>query len=172
MPDSGDARAISSKHPGLPGVYRASIRLPEPGSYDLSVALDEPRAALCLVHAIEGEAEADTPTVVLEPAFAKDHALEAGSGQRLRFRAKVPAGAPLRADEVAVLAFRPPGTWQWRGTAARATGDEIEILLPPASPGRMVVVLGVPGRGVPLGALPSIELPVRSIDTLAEEATP
>jgi hypothetical protein len=48
-------------------------------------------------------------------------------------------------------------------------------VLPPAPPGRLTLVLGVPGRGVPLGTIPSVHLAVRTPDSrepLAEEATP
>ncbi|HYO59956.1 YncE family protein [Archangium sp.] len=140
-----------------PGVYSTQVRLKEPGTYDVAFLLDSPRVVACVEQRVGASDQVKARRahrVELEPRFDATVRRKAGEDHVLRFRV-VDSGSdrPVSAEEISVLLFRAPGSWQWRGSP-RAVGEgEFEVTFHPPGPGQFKFLVGVESRGAPLGSL-------------------
>lgn len=148
-----------------PGVYSTSVRVERSGTHDLALLIDDPRVSVCLEQRIlpsGGEALDPGERMQFEPLFDARQHLEAGKPASLRFRVRdVGSPEPLRDVDIEALVFRDPVGFSAR-PAPRAVedGDVYEVTFTPPSPGRYRFLLGVPSRGVKLGAIPTLSLGV------------
>lgn len=147
-----------------PGVYRTDVELGASGTWDVSVLVDSPRVALCLQEEVapsdKERQQGPEHQVTVKAAFDVSLPLAAGAEHALPFIVSDAALGEVKPEEVEVLAFRPPGTWQWRGTARRGASEALEVVLPPAPEGQLTLLLGVPARGAPLGSLSTFQLAI------------
>lgn len=149
-----------------PGVYRTTVQLGDAGTYDAAVLVDSPRVATCLPVEVDaahaGPAHALAHRVELTPGFDPAARLTAGQEHRLRFHLKDGASsAPVRAAEVSVLLFRPPGSWRWHGELVEAGDGHFELAFTPPAPGTYSLLVGVPSRGAAPGSLRPLSLRVQ-----------
>lgn len=158
-----------------PGVYATTVRLGEGGRYDVELLLDRPRTGVCLEATVAparcapGDGEADgsgcggdpVKDIAIAPLFEPDLRLAAGEPATLRFRATAgEGGPPLDAEDIEVMVVRFPTGYRFRG-APRAEGDgTFSVAFTPPAPGQYRFLAAVPGRGAPVGALPSVPLRV------------
>ncbi|MFP2906649.1 cytochrome D1 domain-containing protein [Pyxidicoccus sp. 3LFB2] len=150
-----------------PGVYTASGMVRENGTYDVQFLLDNPRTVVCAEWKVGGVPE-DAALVkklplALTPEFDPKATFTAGSTVPLRFRLEPTAGTgglPVQPEEIRVLMFKTPGTWQWRTEPRRTADGQFEVDFAPPEPGQYKFVVGVESRGIDLGRLPTFTLGV------------
>ncbi|RKG84247.1 YncE family protein [Corallococcus terminator] len=150
-----------------PGVFTAQGNVRENGTYDVQVLLDNPRVVTCLEWKVGGVPEdaslARTLPLKLTPEFDAKRTYAPGQAVPLRFRLEPTAGngqAPVAPEEIRVLLFKTPGTWQVRTEPRRVSEGLFEVDFAPPSPGQYKFVVGVEGRGLDLGRLPTSTLGV------------
>ncbi|MCY1042255.1 hypothetical protein OV208_13100 [Corallococcus sp. bb12-1] len=150
-----------------PGVFSARGSVRENGTYDVQVLLDNPRVVTCLEWKVGGVPEdaslARTLPLKLTPEFDAKRTYAPGQTVPLRFRLEPTAGngqAPVAPEEIRVLLFKTPGTWQVRTEPRRVSDGLFEVDFAPPSPGQYKFVVGVEGRGLDLGRLPTSTLGV------------
>lgn len=156
-----------------PGVHTAQAVVRENGTYDVHLLVDSPRTVACLEWKVEGVPEQASARhrlpLRLEPGFDPQQPLPAGVASRLRFRLTPTEQAlhhqPLQPAELEVLMFRPPsGHWLVR-PEVRLVGEGLfEVEVAPPEPGQYELLVGVPGRQVPLGRLPRVTLGAELMD--------
>jgi hypothetical protein len=165
-----------------PGVYTTTVRLPNPGRYQVAMLLDSPRVATCMPVTVEGKAQDDDAApaarVKLTARFDEKQFLTAGQPATLRFQATdAQTHKPIESGEVNAVFVRMPGTWQWRGSPRHVGGGEWQVDVTPPSPGQYKLVVGVDSHGAPVGSLSAFTLgvvdgtPTRSTDAAAQEAS-
>jgi hypothetical protein len=147
-----------------PGVYSTPVRVKGAGTYDVSFVLDSPRVVSCFEQKVSGSERVKVSRahkVELEPRFDATVRRVSGQEYALRFRV-VDSGAdkPVVAEEISVLLFRTPGSWQWRGNPRPVGPDEFEVTFRPPSPGSFKFLVGVESRGAPLGSFWPVTLGV------------
>jgi YVTN family beta-propeller protein len=121
------------------GVYTTTLRLTSAGHYDVAFLLDSPRIVKCFDLTI---AENPTAPKTPETAFkidplAKQALAKVGERFDLRFRlVETRTGNPrMDLDDVKVLVFLAPGTWQQREDAKSVGQGVYEMSFVPPSPG-------------------------------------
>lgn len=134
------------------GIYASSVRLPNPGVYDVVFLLDSPRVINCFELSV-----ADNPAlpkkvvteVKIEP-LVKQAIAKVGERFTLRFKlldAKSGA-AKTNLQDVSVLVFLAPGIWQEQ-EPAKPTGDGVyEMSFKPPQPGVYYVFYQSPSLGL------------------------
>lgn len=150
-----------------PGVFIARGSVRENGTYDVQVLLDNPRVVACLEWKV-GEVPVDasfakTLPLKLTTEFDAKRMYAPGQTVPLRFRLEPTSGAGQPAvapEEIRVLMFRTPGTWQVRTEPRRVSDGVFEVDFSPPTAGQYKFVVGVEGRGVDLGRLPTSTLGV------------
>jgi hypothetical protein len=154
-----------------PGVYATTVRVRDPGRFDVQFLSDRPRALACLEVAVAGSAPADrAPAALVElaPEFDPARHLVAGREAHLAFRASRRGGGALAGDAT-VLLVRMPGVWQWRGPARRLGPGRYEVAVAPPAPGQYKLLVAFEADGVPVGALDPITLGVEAAAPVALE---
>jgi YVTN family beta-propeller protein len=119
-----------------PGVYTTSVRLADPGRYDVAFLLDSPRLVNCFDVTIAENPDLPKPSgpaIKIEPVFDSTNA-RVGEDYKLRFKITDPRSNEPKADlaDVGVLVFLAPGIWQQRA-AATSLGNglyEASVVLP------------------------------------------
>ena len=144
------------------GVYTTTTKLPKSGIYDVAFLLDSPR----ITHCFQAEAKPN-PDVKKEKEVAlrieylnKEKQARIGEGYKVRFKLFDSATGKAKPDlnDVRVLTFLAPGTWQKR-EFARSVGDgvyELEVKLPET--GVYFVFVESRSQGVSFRQLPSMTL--------------
>ncbi|NOK19424.1 YncE family protein [Corallococcus carmarthensis] len=164
-----------------PGVFTARGSVRENGTYDVQVLLDNPRVVACLEWTVgqvpQDASFAKTLPLKLTPEFDAKRTYAPQETVPLRFRLEPTAGTgtpPVAPEEIRVLLFRTPGTWQVRTEPRRVADGVFEVDFRPPSPGQYKFVVGVEGRGLDLGRLPTSTLGVSSplAAALTSESTP
>ncbi|MGA9520008.1 MAG: YncE family protein [Myxococcaceae bacterium] len=155
-----------SLHEVGPGAYATTVKPSVDGTYDAVVLLDNPRAAICFEQQVQPStepAEREGPRVELKPLFDPKKKLPEGAEALLRFSlVDTESKKPVPAEQIRVLLFRPPGTWQLR-PAARALADgTFEVPFTPPTPGQYQFVVGTNAPGSGLGSIRPITLGVTS----------
>src|SRR5215217_7859056 len=93
----------------------------------------------------------------LTPGFDSTRILTAGTTTPLRFKLEPTQGhgsPPVNPEEIRVLLFKTPGTWQLRTEPRRIAEGEFAVDFTPPSAGQYKFVVGVESRGIDLGRLP------------------
>lgn len=144
------------------GVYTTTTKLPKSGVYDVAFLLDSPR----ITHCFQAEAKPN-PEVKKEKQIAlrieylnKDKQARIGESYKLRFKLFDNATGKVKPglNDVRVLTFLAPGTWQKR-EFARSVGDgvyELDVKLPQT--GVYLVFVESRSQGVSYRQLPSLTL--------------
>lgn len=133
-----------------PGRYRASLRLPAAGLYDVAVLLDTPRLVHCFTVEI-GPADGAQPRQALRmvPVGLPDK-VAIGETVTLRFRAVNPAtrqlAPPPRA--VTVQATLAPGTWNRRFALVRGPDESWGFDFTAPEPGVYMLAFEAPAEGL------------------------
>jgi YVTN family beta-propeller protein len=144
------------------GVYSAGVRLTGAGTYDVAFLLDAPRLVNCFSLTI-----AENPDLPKPPAvpikvnlLPSDAAVRVGKPYRLRFRVTDSITSQPKSDlqDMGVLVFLAPGTWQQRDWA-KPVGDGVyEVSFVPAEAGVYYVFFQSPSLGVTFPQLPQVTL--------------
>ena len=139
-----------------PGVYSTTVKLPASGNYDVAFLTDSPRIAYCF------ETAADPNPLLKElrsvalriEREAKETNLTVGQNFPLRFKLIATSTNKVKDDlnDVRVLTFLAPGTWQ-RRDIAKSVGDGI-----------YEINLNVPEAGVYMVFVESVSMGVRYRD--------
>ncbi|HEX8150538.1 MAG TPA: hypothetical protein VF591_25365 [Pyrinomonadaceae bacterium] len=147
---------------GAGGVYSTAVRLADAGRYDVAFLLDSPRLVTCF-----GLDVAENPSLPKPPGVAiRVEPLRAGAPPRvgetytLRFKVLDAAtGRPSAGlEDVGVLVFLAPGTWQQREWA-RPLGEGVyEISFVPPQAGVYYVHFQCPSLGVRFNQLSPLTL--------------
>jgi YVTN family beta-propeller protein len=121
------------------GVYSTAVKLPLAGDYDVAFLLEAPRVVNCFhMKVVEDPNQpAQTElTLKIEPLW-KEAPIRAGNSSTLRFKATVsgPTHANEKLEDLGVLIFLAPGTWQHRGVAKPLGGGVYEVNFVPPQPG-------------------------------------
>jgi hypothetical protein len=146
-----------------PGVYATAVKPSEEGVYDVPLLLDNPRRAVCFEYRVAPGAASQehTPKVELTALFDEDKRLHAGQTTRLHFRlVDTSTKRSLRPQEVSVLLFKPPGTWQRRVQPQAVEDGVMEVSFTPPTSGQYQLLVGTRTPVSPLGKLPPLTLRV------------
>jgi len=119
-----------------PGVYTTSVRLADPGRYDVAFLLDSPRLVNCFDMTIAENPDLPKPSgpaIKIEPLFDSANA-RVGEDYKLRFKITDSRSNEAKADlaDVGVLVFLAPGIWQQRARATSLGNGlyEASVVLP------------------------------------------
>ena len=148
----------------VPGRHEAETILRGNGRYTVALLLESPRLALCFPVEVEGIPEAEGPPApLLALTSLTDTSAGFAPGEKVvvRFRLEDPLGASPAPEEIAVLVHRAPGNHQWRPTPVAEGKGVYSVSFEPPMAGRYRLLASVPARGVRLGDLPPLEIPVR-----------
>lgn len=134
------------------GVYTATVRLPEAGSYDVALLLENPRLVNCFDISVAENPDlpkAAASTITIEPVLNE---LKARVGEKydLRFKVLDKDSNQLKAnlEDMGVLVFLAPGIWQQREWA-KAVGNGIyEMTFVPPQAGVYYVYFQCPSLDV------------------------
>lgn len=158
-----------------PGVYSTTVKLPASGNYDVAFLTDSPRIAYCFETAADPNPrlkEESSVALRIEPQ-GKEMNLLVGQNFALRFKLietstnKVKNGL----EDVRVLTFLAPGTWQ-RRDIAKAVGDGIyEISLNVPEAGVYMVFVESTSMGVRYRDLPYVTLEATDQKSVPEAVT-
>lgn len=153
-----------------PGIYGTTVPLRGRGPFDVAFVLESPRIVECLAwDPGDVGSEDETPhTAVRMTVEDEGTQLQSRRPATIRFRLSDPSG-PIHAHEVRALVFREPGTWQARPAVRRTGAGFFAVEFVPPEPGRYRLLIGVDGRGAPLGTLAPLPL---AIAPPAEAPTP
>ena len=146
-----------------PGVYATAVKPSQEGVYDVPLLLDNPRRAVCFEYRVAPgtSSEKPTPKVEFTALFDADARLRAGQTTPLHFRlVEASTKRPLRPQEVSVLLFKPPGTWQRRVEPQPAADGVLEVSFTPPTSGQYQLLVGTRTPVSPLGKLPPLTLRV------------
>jgi DNA-binding beta-propeller fold protein YncE len=140
-----------------PGVYTTSVRLADPGRYDVAFLLDSPRLVNCFDVTIAenpGLPKPSGPAIRIEPLSDSANA-RVGENYRLRFKITDSRSNQPMADlaDVGVLVFLAPGIWQHRARATSLGNGfyEVSVVLP--QPGVYYAFFQCPSLNVPLNQI-------------------
>jgi hypothetical protein len=134
------------------GVYTSSVRLPNPGVYDVVFLLDSPRVVNCFeLPVAENPAlpkKVET-SVKIEPLVTNAVA-KVGERFTLRFKVRdAVSGAPkVNLQDMSVLVFLAPGIWQEREPAKPTSDGVYEMSFVPPQPGVYYVFYQSPSLGL------------------------
>lgn len=145
-----------------PGVYSAPLRLPQSGTYDVALLVDNPRFEQC--HVAEVAPNPDLKQQDQKPLqveyLLKDRKIRSQAATRLQFKLTDAAGKPMQDDlkDVRVLSLLAPGLWRQRDVARPLGGGVYEVELSAPRPGVYYVSVGCPSLGVRYDQLPNLIL--------------
>jgi YVTN family beta-propeller protein len=164
-----DPKALLVLDTGLresgPGVYTTSVRLADPGRYDVAFLLDSPRLVNCFDVTIAENPDLPKPSgpaIRIEPLADSANA-RVGENHKLRFTVTDSRSNEPKADlvDVGVLVFLAPGIWPQRARATSLGNGLYEVS----------VVLPQPGLYYAFFQCPSLNLPLNQIAPFTLRAT-
>ena len=136
---------------GTAGVYATTVRLPDPGRYDMAFLLDSPRVANCFDAAVAGNPDLQKPTTHLniEP-ISNQSSARVGESYSLRFKVRESDSNQTQLDlkDMDVLIFLAPGTWQRRQLARAVEEGIYEVTFSPPQAGIYYVYFQCPSLNV------------------------
>ena len=144
------------------GVYTTTVRLTDPGHYDVAFLLDSPRVVNCFDFTVAENPALPKPTpaaIKIVPVM-KDTNLRVGERYNLRFKViDANSNQPkVNLEDMGVLVFLAPGIWQQR-EAAKPAGDGVyEMSFVPPQPGVYYVFFQSPSLGFRYSQLPPLTL--------------
>jgi YVTN family beta-propeller protein len=134
------------------GVYSSTVRLANPGNYDVVFLLDAPRVVNCfdLLVADNPAQPKKTETAIKFEAVTKEMSATAGERFTLRFKALDEKAGNSRSDvkDITVLAFLAPGIWQQREFAKPTADGGYEISFVPPEAGVYYIFFQSPSLGI------------------------
>ena len=130
------------------GVYTATFRLPEAGSYDVAFLLDSPRLVNCFdVTVAENPVlpKAPAASITIEPVLSETTA-RVGESYKLRFKVldKKSNQPKVNLADIGVLVFLAPGIWQQREWAKPVGNGVYEVTFVPPQAGVYYVYFQCP----------------------------
>ncbi len=138
-----------------PGVYTASVRVPEAGEYDVAFLIDTPQVLHCFTFTAEPSAhdlakQEEMVVTYLEPR----RVVTAHEPTDFRFRLSLGAEKPVEdLQDVSVLYYRAPGLGR-NEIAATHIGDGVyQVSLPPMQKGAYYLYVQTPSMKVRYGDL-------------------
>lgn len=145
-----------------PGVYSTTIKLPASGNYDVAFLTDSPRLARCFQTSAESNPmlkEAPVIALKIEHAIGKRE-LPVGENFPLRFKLIETKTNKAKNDlqDVRVLTFSAPGTWQRRDIAKSLGDGNYEVNLQVPEEGVYMVFVESGSMGVRYRDLPHLTL--------------
>ena len=135
------------------GVYATEAALRRPGTYDIAFFMDAPRTMHCFRVEVAPNEELAAARRRARPLLVEASPVETaavGQATRVTFTLRDPhTEEPVDGlEDVTILTFRAPGTWQQR-QAARALGQgRYEATFDPPESGVYYAFVGVPSRGL------------------------
>jgi DNA-binding beta-propeller fold protein YncE len=144
------------------GVYTATVRLPEAGSYDVAFLLDNPRLVNCFDISVAENPDlpkAATVPIKIEPMLSEATA-RVGERYVLRFKVLDKDSDQPRAnlEDVGTLVFLAPGIWQQREWAKALGNGVYEVSFVPPQAGAYYVYFQSPSLDVRFNQLPSLTI--------------
>jgi hypothetical protein len=141
-------RSLQEKEPGL---YGGTLRLPEPGTYDVIFLLDSPS----IVHCFNLTAEKNPLIKYTGPPLkveylVKERTVSVGDTVKLRFKLTDPESGEVRADlkDVRVLSYHASGRHRTVVPAVHVEGGVYEAPLNVPTPGGYSVFVSCPSLKV------------------------
>jgi len=145
-----------------PGVYSTTVKLPSSGRYDVAFLTDSPRIAHCFETTAEVNPllKEDRSVALRIDYAAKDRELPVGQNFSLRFKLTETKSNKAKNDlqDVQVLTFLAPGTWQRRDIAKPLGDGNYEINLNVPETGVYMVFVESTSMGVRYKDLPYLTL--------------
>lgn len=135
-----------------PGVFTGKFRVPDPGSYQLAVLIDEPRIVQCFDFEVS-PSEVVIASNVPEVTIGEVTGEVADDPTTVSFT-MVAEGAP----EVVVMVTAVGGSWQDRLVAESLGGDEYRFTVTLPKQGAYQMFLQVPDLGLDFGDMPNFYL--------------
>jgi YVTN family beta-propeller protein len=158
-----------------PGVYSTTVKLPASGNYDVAFLTDSPRVAYCF------ETTADRNPLLKEQSLialrmesqVKEPNLPVGQNFRLRFKLIETSTNKDKdnLEDVRVLTFLAPGTWQRRDLAKSVGHGIYEINLNVPEAGFYMVFVESASMGVRYKDLPYMTLEAIEQKSVPEAVT-
>lgn len=150
-----------------PGVYTASLKLPQGGNYNLAFLLDSPRIANCFEVAVNDNpamAKRGNEAPLLIQYMVKTVKIRPQEKVSVQFRLLDTETKKARGDlkDVGVLTFLASGNWQERQWATGLGDGVYEISFVPPKEGVYYVFVHCPSLKVKLNQLPFITLDGRT----------
>jgi YVTN family beta-propeller protein len=140
-----------------PGVYTTSVRLADPGRYDVAFLLDSPRLVNCFDVTIAENPDlpkSASPAITIEPLADSANA-RVGENHNLRFKITDSRSHEPKADlvDVGVLVFLAPGIWQQRARATSLGNGlyQVSVVLP--QPGVYYAYFQCPSQNLSLNQI-------------------
>ena len=145
-----------------PGVYSTTVKLPAGGNYDVAFLTDSPRIAYCFETAADPNPrlKAARSIALRIESQIKETNLPVGQNFRLRFKLIETSTNKVKDDleDVRVLTFLAPGTWQRRDLAKSVGHGIYEISLNVPEAGVYMVFVESSSMGVRYRDLPFLTL--------------
>jgi YVTN family beta-propeller protein len=158
-----------------PGVYSTTVKLPASGNYDVAFLTDSPRVAYCFETTADRNPllkEERSVALRLEPQI-KEMNLAVGQNFRLRFKLIETSTNKDKdnLEDVRVLTFLAPGTWQRRDLAKSMGHGIYEINLNVPEAGVYMVFVESASMGVRYKDLPHLTLEAMEQKSAPEAVT-
>ncbi|HEY6329323.1 MAG TPA: hypothetical protein VI756_08295, partial [Blastocatellia bacterium] len=136
------------------GVYSTTIRLPDPGRYDVALLVDSPRLINCFDIAVAENPAQKTVSVVpiaIDPMITSRY-IKAGESYTLQLKVTDTTSKLPRDDlkDIGVMVMLAPGLWQERYWTKARGGGIYEVTFTPPKPGIYYVYFQCPSLGVQL----------------------
>lgn len=159
-----------------PGVYETNAKLGRTGDYDVAFFVDSPKLVRCFPVKVAEDpalASARRPKLGVE-ALGAPSDVTVGEDVALRFKLTDPVSGAARTglQDVRVLTFLSPGTWQRRQSASEIAPGTYEIHFKPAEPGVYFVFLEVASAGLPYQKSPFLVLSAEAPRSQATNGDP
>src|SRR5215216_4385330 len=145
-----------------PGVYSTIVKFPASGSYDVAFLTDSPRIAHCFETAADPNPllKEENPVALRIEHQAKDMQLQVGQDFPLRFKLIETRTNKAKDDlqDVRVLTFLGPGTWQRRDVAKSLGNGMYEVNLNVPETGVYMIFVESGSMGVRYRDMPALML--------------
>ncbi len=145
-----------------PGVYSTTVKLPASGNYDVAFLTDSPRIAHCFETTADPNPrlKEERPIALRIEPEVKEMNLTVGQNFSLRFKLIETSTNKVKGDleDVRVLTFLAPGTWQRRDIAKSVGQGIYEINLNVPEAGVYMVYVESASMGVHYRDLPHLTL--------------
>jgi YVTN family beta-propeller protein len=144
------------------GVYTTTVRLTEPGHYDVAFLLDSPRLTNCfdLTVAENPDLPKAQPIALKIEPLLKNSTASVGESYKLQFRVtdSVSNLPREKLEDIGVLVFLAPGIWQQREVAKSLGGGVYEMSFVPPQPGMYYVYFKCPSLQIQFNQISPLTL--------------
>src|SRR5215216_3424599 len=145
-----------------PGIYSTTVKLPASGSYDVAFLTDSPRVAHCFETAADSNPllKQEAPIALRIEHQSRDMQLQVGQDFPLRFKLIETRTNKVKDDlqDVRVLTFLGPGTWQRRDVAKSLGNGMYEVNLNVPETGVYMIFVESGSMGVRYRDMPALML--------------